>query len=84
MTGIGQRAMQVMGAYAESGRAFQLVNVVDDSGTVNAPVTYAAYPSEKPVVSGGMSIKGWRPTVVAGRNLWLRTYPLKGKRANSL
>jgi Right handed beta helix region len=51
----------------------------DDSGTLKASVTYAAYPSEKPVVSGGMSIKGWKPTVVAGRNLWAADVPPEGK-----
>ena len=31
-----------------------------DSGTQQAPVTYAAYPGEKPVLSGGRPITGWR------------------------
>jgi len=30
-----------------------------DSGTEDAPVTYAAYPGEKPVISGGRAIGGW-------------------------
>ena len=32
----------------------------EDSGTVDAPVTYAAYHGEKPVLSGGRPIPGWR------------------------
>ncbi len=32
----------------------------EDSGTPGAPVTYAAYPDEKPVLSGGRPITGWR------------------------
>lgn len=33
----------------------------DDSGTQSCPVTYAAYPGEKPVISGGKPISGtWR------------------------
>ena len=30
-----------------------------DSGAEHAPITYAAYPGEKPVVSGGIPITGW-------------------------
>lgn len=32
----------------------------DDSGTASAPVTYAAYPRETPVISGGRPVTGWR------------------------
>ena len=32
----------------------------DDSGTATAPITYAAYPNEKPVFSGGRRIVGWK------------------------
>ena len=32
----------------------------EDSGGVGAPVTYAAYPGEEPVVSGGRRITAWR------------------------
>ncbi|MDO9464540.1 MAG: right-handed parallel beta-helix repeat-containing protein [bacterium] len=31
----------------------------EDSGTAEAPVIYAAYPNEKPVISGGRPITGW-------------------------
>jgi hypothetical protein len=31
-----------------------------DSGTAEAPVTYAAYPGEQPVISGGRLLAGWR------------------------
>ena len=31
----------------------------DDSGTAEAPVTYAAFPGERPVFSGGRAITGW-------------------------
>jgi len=30
-----------------------------DSGSANAPVVYAAYPGEKPIISGGRLITGW-------------------------
>ena len=32
-----------------------------DSGSQGCPVTYTAYPGEKPVLSGGLRIGGWRP-----------------------
>jgi hypothetical protein len=32
-----------------------------DSGTAAAPVVYAAYPGEKPILSGGRPITGWKP-----------------------
>ncbi len=33
----------------------------EDSGTRDHPVTYQAYPGEKPVLSGGRKITGWKP-----------------------
>ena len=33
----------------------------EDSGTAEQPITYAAYPGHKPVVSGGRPINGWQP-----------------------
>lgn len=39
-----------------------LVFVPEDSGTFACPITYAAYPGERPIVSGGKVIQGpWRP-----------------------
>ena len=32
----------------------------EDSGTAAGPITYAAYPGEMPVISGGVSLKDWR------------------------
>jgi len=31
-----------------------------DSGTADAPVTYAAYPGETPIISGGRRVTGWK------------------------
>ncbi len=31
----------------------------EDSGTAECPITYAAYPGEKPVLSGGRALSGW-------------------------
>ena len=32
----------------------------ENSGTKAAPITYAAYPGEKPIISGGRVISGWQ------------------------
>ena len=53
----------------------------DDSGTAAVPVTYAAYPGETPVFSGGRVIDGFRRE---GR-LWVTTVPgVAGRRRTFL
>lgn len=37
-----------------------VVFLPEDSGTSTAPITYEAYPGERPVLSGGREITGWR------------------------
>jgi len=37
-----------------------LVLGAQDSGSPDAPITYAAYPGEQPILSGGRRIGGWR------------------------
>lgn len=37
-----------------------LILTPDDSGTPDSPVVYSAYPGEKPVISGGVRLKGWK------------------------
>jgi Right handed beta helix region len=50
-----------------------------DSGTPAAPITYAAYPGESPVISGGQRITGWSRFAGgdggARGNLWVATVP---------
>ena len=46
-----------------------------DSGTPNAPITYAAYPDERPVISGGRRVSGWRETERNGRSVWRADLP---------
>ncbi|MBI2194236.1 MAG: right-handed parallel beta-helix repeat-containing protein [Planctomycetes bacterium] len=41
----------------------------------SAPVTYAAYPGEKPVLDGGERITGWRVTQHNGRTCWVADLP---------
>ncbi|MCL5005965.1 MAG: right-handed parallel beta-helix repeat-containing protein [Acidobacteria bacterium] len=53
----------------------------EDSGTPQAPVTYAAYPGETPVLSGGKEITGWKRVTdrklvaQAGGELWMAHVP---------
>ncbi|MDI9586234.1 MAG: right-handed parallel beta-helix repeat-containing protein [Acidobacteriota bacterium] len=43
-----------------------------DSGTEGAPVIFRAYPGERPVISGGRAITGWRE---GDRRLWIADVP---------
>ena len=45
----------------------------EDSGTEKAPITYSAWPDEKPVVSGGVPITGWKKE--ADGPLWTTVVP---------
>jgi hypothetical protein len=47
-----------------------MVFTPEDSGTAGAPVTYTAYKSERPVVSGGRTISGWTKQ---GNGVWTAT-----------
>ena len=37
-----------------------LVLTIEDSGSADAPISFEAYKSERPIISGGRRIKGWR------------------------
>ena len=45
----------------------------EDSGTADCPVTYMAYPGEKPVISGGKVITGWKKS--GPGELWTAEIP---------
>jgi parallel beta-helix repeat protein len=51
----------------------------EDSGTAKCPITYAAYPGEKAVLSGGRAITGWKKAVAGGPEnrpeLWMAEVP---------
>ena len=42
----------------------------DDSGTAEFPITYCAYPNEKPVISAGLRIRGWGNADLNGHQVW--------------
>ena len=48
-----------------------LVFTPDDSW----PMTFAPYRDEKPIISGGVRITGWRKTRVHGRSAWVADLP---------
>jgi parallel beta-helix repeat protein len=56
-----------------------LVFLPQDSGTAKCPITYAAYPGEKVVLSGGRTITGWKKAAEGGRenhpDLWTAQVP---------
>jgi parallel beta-helix repeat protein len=73
---------QPVTVYLRAGTYFlkePLVLTPEDSGTDNCPVTYAAYGDEKPVLSGGQKIGGWKPTTVSGRKAWAAKLPAMKK-----
>jgi hypothetical protein len=50
--------IRLRGGIYRVGRAIEFTP--EDSGSAATPVTYAAYPGERPVISGGRPISGWR------------------------
>ena len=46
------------GTYYLSG---SVIFTAEDSGTESCPITYRAYPDERPVFSGARQIENWRP-----------------------
>lgn len=42
----------------------------EDSGTRECPITYTAYKEEKPIISGGRIISGWKKEKINGRDIW--------------
>ena len=46
-----------------------------DSGTLNCPVIYEAWPGERPIVSAGVLISGWKETTRDGRRTWIAPAP---------
>lgn len=56
-------------------RASRLHFEPQDSGSADAPVTYAAYKNERPIISGGRAITGWMETTLNGRTVWSASVP---------
>ena len=52
-----------------------LTFTAEDSGDAQNLLTYAAYPGEKPILSGGRRITGWKEASVGGKSLWIAEIP---------
>lgn len=58
-----------------------IVFTPSDSGTADCPITYRAYPGEKPIISGGRTVVGWQVDgsehnrTHCGGRLWRTTIP---------
>ena len=64
------RVLVRSGTYRVAG---PIVFGAEDSGIKEAPITYAAFPGEKPVISGGVPIGGWKKQ--ADGPLWTAPHP---------
>lgn len=51
-----------------------------DSGTQDFPITYIAYPGEKPILSGGRRIMGWKPSDFSAKILQCDLPEAKGSK----
>jgi parallel beta-helix repeat protein len=51
----------------------------EDSGTAAAPITYKAYQTEIPTLSGGERLTQWQPVTIQGKQLWKTRVPAAGK-----
>lgn len=69
----GGALQQPVTVYVRGGTYFlkeTLIFTPEDSGTADCPVTFSAYQDEKPVISGGRRITGWKRATVDGKQLW--------------
>jgi parallel beta-helix repeat protein len=55
-----------------------LIFTEQDSGSSQCPITYKAYPDEKPIISGGKLISGWKKITVKNLHLWVMDLPSFG------
>jgi parallel beta-helix repeat protein len=52
-----------------------IVITPEHSGTELCPITVEAYQNEKPIISGGKRISGWKEVEVNGKQLWATEIP---------
>ncbi len=57
------------------GGRYPLTEAVRFEPQDSAPVTYAAYPGERPILDGGVRIEGWQETRVNGVKAWVAELP---------
>ena len=64
--------------YLRGGRYFlqePLVFGIEDGGTPTSPTVYTSFPGERPVVSGGLEIKGWQEGTFENRAVYYAPLP---------
>ena len=74
----GGELKQTVNIYIRGGTYFlkeTFVLTPIDSGTKEHPITYSAYRNEKPIISGGRVIKGWRKEKIEGKEIWVAELP---------
>ncbi|MGC9003521.1 MAG: right-handed parallel beta-helix repeat-containing protein [bacterium] len=74
----GGKLKQRVNVYIRGGTYFlkeTFVLTPDDSGTKEFPITYSAYKNEKPIISGGRIISGWRREKLMGKDVWVAEIP---------
>src|SRR5262249_10238356 len=61
-------------ASQDSGAPLRFNEMIKPTAT-RRDVTYAAYPGEKPILSGGRRITGWKESSIHGRRAWVARLP---------
>jgi len=49
----------------------------EDGGTASSPTVYASLPGERPVISGGLEVKGWKEGKLDGKRVLVASLPSK-------
>jgi len=60
--------------YLRGGR-YRLSEPITFGPQDSAPVTYSAYPGEKPILDGGVRIEGWQAADLNGSKVWVAHLP---------
>ena len=48
---------------------------LEDGGTKSSPTIYVSYPGERPVLSGGLEVKGWKKGELDGKRVLMASLP---------
>lgn len=74
----GGRLQKSVKVYLRGGTYFlkePFILTPEDSGDPAAPILYMAYRNEKPVISGGVRITGWKEGTLNGKKVWKAELP---------
>jgi len=82
----GGQLNQPVIVYVRGGACFlneTLTFTPEDSGSEDCPVTYASYPGEEAVISGGRKIEGWKQVTIEGKELYAAEIPVAAGRSGA-